>query len=135
MTKPSILNDIPTDLPALERGQRLGEQAAQIGFDWQTAHRALQKVYEEVGELEEVLERCADHRPRLRDELGDILFAVVNVARKLDIDATAAMQQTNDKFVQRFQFIEREVARGDGELEELSLEELESLWQAAKAHS
>jgi uncharacterized protein YabN with tetrapyrrole methylase and pyrophosphatase domain len=132
MAKSSILNVISADLAALERGRRLGATAAKVGFDWKTAHQALSKVYEEVGELEEVLESSPDDTTRLRDELGDLLFAVVNVARKLDIDPIEALQHTNEKFVQRFQYIEREVARGGRDIEDMSLEELELLWRAAK---
>ena len=132
MPKPSILDDICENDTALEQGQRLGVAAARVGFDWPTARQALEKVHEEVGELEELLERAGADPDELASELGDILFAVVNVARKLGLDAEAAMQRTNRKFRKRFGFIESELDRRGLGLEDVDLDEMEELWQRAK---
>ncbi|QDG54642.1 hypothetical protein FIV42_29025 [Persicimonas caeni] len=133
MPKSSILDDILPDYTALEQGQRLGEVAAEVGFDWPDAAQALEKVHEEVAELEELLAGEAADEVELMGELGDILFAVVNVARKLGIDAEEAMQRTNGKFRRRFAYIEAEVDRQGRRLEDLELDEMEALWQQAKA--
>lgn len=132
MPKSSILDEIPADYTALEQGQRLGDVAAAVGFDWPTAKQALSKVHEEVGELEELLDDHTATKDDITAELGDILFAVVNVARKLEIDAEEAMQRTNRKFRRRFAFIESEVIKEGRRLEDLDLDEMEELWQKAK---
>lgn len=132
MSKPSILDDIRKDYTPLRRGQRLGERAATVGFDWPSAEQALDKVHEEIAELEELLAAEQADTDELSAELGDILFAVVNVARKLGLDAEDAMQRTNRKFQRRFHFIERQVQRSGRQLEDLDLDEMEELWQKAK---
>ncbi len=132
MPKSSILDDIHPKHTALEQGQLLGDRAATVGFDWPTAAQALDKVHEEVAELEELLADASPDADELASELGDILFAVVNVARKLGLDAEEAMQRTNRKFRRRFEFIEREVERQGRHLDELDLDEMEALWQKAK---
>ena len=114
---------------ALRRARDTGLAAAQVGFDWDHAADALDKVSEEVAELAVEL---AD-RARATDELGDLLFAVVNVARKLDIDPDAALDAATDKFEVRFALV-LEWAAERGGSQSLTLEELEALWQRAKRH-
>ncbi len=133
MSNSSILDVISPDGTALERGQKLGEVAAEVGFDWPSAAQALEKVREELDELQDELDAPSTDSAALADELGDLLFAVVNVARKLDIDAEEAMERTNDKFRARFGYIESEVARQSRRLDELDLQEMESMWQRAKS--
>lgn len=132
MPKLSILDEIPTNSTCLKQGQKLGEVAARVGFDWPTAKQALAKVYEELAELEELLDAHEAHEDAITDELGDILFAVANVARKLGVDAEEAMQHTNRKFRRRFGFIEAEVRRQGAQFDELDLDAMEELWQKAK---
>lgn len=133
MSNPSILDVISPDGTALERGQKLGEVAAEVGFDWPSAAQAVEKVREELDELQHELDKHPSDPVALADELGDLLFAVVNVARKLDIDAEEAMERTNDKFRARFGYIESEVAGQSRRLDELDLQEMESLWTRAKS--
>lgn len=132
MPKLSILDEISDADSQLEQGQQLGQRAARVGFDWPDARQALEKVHEEVGELEELLDADDVDRARLSAELGDILFAVINVARKLNLSAEDALAQTNQKFRRRFAFIERELDRQGRQLEEVGLDEMEALWQQAK---
>jgi ATP diphosphatase len=132
MPKLSILDDICDECTALERGQRLGERAATVGFDWPEAAQALEKVHEEVAELEQALGASVIDREDVASELGDVLFALVNVARKLGIDAEQAMERTNRKFAHRFRFIEDEIACQGRQLDDVELDEMEALWQLAK---
>jgi MazG family protein len=127
----SALAGVPRALPALHRAQRVQHKAARIGFDWSSAAGALEKVREELGEVAEAL-RQGDG-PALRDELGDLLFSVVNVARLASVDPEGALQAAVDRFSRRFASME-EAARDEGrELAGLSLAELEDLWARAKS--
>lgn len=132
----SMLDEVSEESSALEEGQQLGVRAASVGFDWETALEALAKVQEEVAELRtEIVDKQASddsRRDRLEDEIGDVLFAVANVARKLGVDAEVAMQRTNRKFRERFAQIEAAAAGQNRPLEDLSLEEMERIWQEAK---
>ena len=126
----SVLDGIPLALPALVRALKLQQRAARIGFDWPDAASVLEKVDEEVHELREEMGR--GERARLEDEIGDLLFTVVNLARKLDIDPEAALRAANAKFEERFREVER-LARARGlDLHALDLEGLERLWQEVK---
>jgi ATP diphosphatase len=129
----SVLDDVPVALPALTRAAKLQRRAARVGFDWPEAPQVLDKIEEEIAELRAELQGCSPPE-RLRDELGDLLFAVVNLARHLDLDPEAALRQTNGKFERRFRAIERALAAEDRRPEDASLDELEALWQAAKAN-
>lgn len=132
----SRLDGIPKHLPALQRGQKLQEKAARVGFDWTDARRITLKLAEELGEFSEALERAGavpENDPRVRDELGDVLFTVVNLSRRLNLDAEAAMRHANDKFDRRFRYMERYALAVGRELADMSLDELEDLWQAAKS--
>ena len=108
-----------------------GRDAAALGFDWETAAEALDKVTEEVAELREAI--AANDLDHCFEELGDLLFAVGNVARKLDLDADAALAGATEKFERRFKDVLRRVAAAGAQPEDLSLDELEAHWQAAKA--
>jgi tetrapyrrole methylase family protein/MazG family protein len=127
----SALAGVPRALPALHRAQRVQHKAARVGFDWSDAAGALEKVREELGEVAEAL-RQGDGAA-LRDELGDLLFSVVNVARLSSVDPEGALQAAVDRFSRRFASME-EAARDEGrELTGLSLAELEELWTRAKS--
>jgi MazG family protein len=127
----SALAGVPRALPALHRAQRVQHKAARVGFDWSDAAGALEKVREELGEVAEAL-RQGDG-PALRDELGDLLFSVVNVARLSSVDPEGALQAAVDRFSRRFASMEK-AARDEGrELTGLSLAELEELWTRAKS--
>lgn len=121
---PSVLDGVARALPALVRAAKLQTRAARIGFDWPDAAPVFDKVAEEIAELSSELTNGAD-RARLEDEMGDVLFAAVNLARKLDIEPEAALRRANAKFERRFRRVE-ERAIGTG------LEALEAVWQEVK---
>ncbi len=130
----SRLEGIPKALGALQRGQRMQEKASRVGFDWPNIGGVLDKLHEELTELAEA-QRVAHDDPHVREELGDVLFTVVNLARALGIDAETAMREANEKFYRRFAFMEERAAAGGKTLSDLSLDELEELWQLAKTQA
>ena len=130
----SRLDGIPPQLGALQRGQRMQEKAARVGFDWPGARDILDKMHEELTELAEARREKQDD-PRIREELGDVFFTMVNLSRALGIDAETAMRQANEKFYKRFFFMEERVAADGKTLSDLSLDELEELWQLAKTQA
>ncbi|MFT5430594.1 MAG: MazG family protein [Myxococcota bacterium] len=120
----------PSALPALHKARRVGEKMAGFGFDWPDHTGAMDKVHEEVGELTEAI--AAGESPAVRDELGDVLFALVSLARKLGLDAEDALRRTLDKAIRRFTFMKRGVEASGKTLDEVSLETMEAGWQEAK---
>lgn len=129
-TPDSILDDVPPHQPGLLEAHKLTQRAAKVGFDWRHFDELLQKLEEEAGELREA--KAASDPGRLEDELGDLLFMVVNIARHLDVNPELALKRTNRKFRQRFGHIERTLQAQGRKLEDATLEEMEELWQAAK---
>jgi tetrapyrrole methylase family protein / MazG family protein len=127
----SRLDGIPKHLGALQRGQRMQEKAARVGFDWPAVAGILDKLTEELSELAEA-RRNKEDDPRVREELGDVFFTLVNLSRALGIDAESAMRDANEKFYRRFAFMEQRAAADGRTLSDLSLDELEELWQLAK---
>ncbi|MCK0714391.1 nucleoside triphosphate pyrophosphohydrolase [Chromohalobacter sarecensis] len=126
----SVLDDVPRTLPALSRGAKLSKRTARVGFDWPDERGVYDKIREELAEVEEVAEQQdADH---VREEIGDLLFAVTNLARRFDIDPERALREANDKFERRFCHVERALAERGDSLEASSLDEMERHWQAAK---
>jgi tetrapyrrole methylase family protein/MazG family protein len=130
----SRLDGIPKSLGALQRGQRMQEKAARVGFDWPNVEGILDKLVEELAELAEARREKQDD-PHVREELGDVFFTIVNLSRALGIDAETAMREANEKFYRRFAFMERHAKANDKALTDLSLDELEELWQLAKTKS
>jgi ATP diphosphatase len=126
-----LLDDVPLALPALLRAQKLQRRAARVGFDWGELAPVLGKLEEELGELRAELAAGAA-QGRVADELGDLLFAAVNLARHLGVDAEAALRATNARFERRFGVIEQTLAAAGRRLEDASLDEMEALWQRAK---
>lgn len=132
-----VLEGVPRSLPALTRSQRIGEKVARVGFDWADASGSLAKVHEEVSELTEAIKK--GDKDQIEDELGDALFALVNLARHAEVDAEGALRRTIDKFTRRFSHVEKrvkEVHGGWGEPSEksvLALEVLDGYWEEAKA--
>jgi ATP diphosphatase len=126
----SLLDDVPAALPALSRAAKLQKRAAQVGFDWPAALPVLDKVREE---LDEVLQAMAGADPlAIEDEVGDLLFSVVNLARHLKLDPENALRGANRKFERRFRFIEQALRDTQRPIEDCSLEELDALWGDAK---
>jgi tetrapyrrole methylase family protein/MazG family protein/ATP diphosphatase len=126
-----VLDGVPKALPALLRALRVGEKAARVGFDWPDRDGARAKVNEELRELDEAL--AQGDRDAVEHELGDVFFALVSVARKADIDPEAALRGTLERFGQRVRAVETEVAARGQELSQVSPEQLDKLWEAAKA--
>jgi tetrapyrrole methylase family protein/MazG family protein len=134
-TRTSKLDGIPKGMPALQRGQKMQEKAARVGFDWRDAREVTDKLAEELREFAEALTAAGKLAPEdahVREELGDVLFTVVNLARKLAIDAEGAMRDANGKFDRRFRYMEQYALATGRELGDMTLDELEDLWQAAK---
>ncbi|WP_296233710.1 nucleoside triphosphate pyrophosphohydrolase [Pseudomonas sp. UBA4617] len=126
----SLLDDVPANLPALSRAAKLQKRAATVGFDWPEALPVLDKVREE---LDEVLQAMADGDANaLEDEIGDLLFATVNLARHLKHDPEHALRRANRKFEQRFRFIEQALRDSGRPIEDCNLDELDALWGEAK---
>lgn len=127
----SLLDDVPAGLPAMTRAVKLSKRAASVGFVWPTITEVMDKLHEEVGELE--AEIAAGDREKARAELGDVLFVAANIARTLDIDPEDALRATNAKFSRRFRFIEAALRERGKSPAQSDLAEMDALWNAAKA--
>jgi tetrapyrrole methylase family protein/MazG family protein len=134
LKRASRLDGIPKHLGALQRGQRMQEKAARVGFDWPNVVGVLDKLHEEMLELAQA-QRAKQDDAHVREELGDVFFTLVNLARSLGIDAESAVREANDKFYRRFGFMERAAAQSGKALSDLTLDELEELWQQAKTQA
>jgi tetrapyrrole methylase family protein/MazG family protein len=130
----SVLTGVPRDLPALMKAEKLQKKAARVGFDWERADDVLAKLEEEIGELKTAISMKDDPQRQTHqaEELGDLLFSVVNLARFLDIDPEQALSATNRKFVKRFRYIEEQLRLKGRKIEQTGLTEMEILWQEAK---
>ena len=128
----SVLDGIPSYLPSLLRSQKLQKKAANHGFDWDKISSVFDKLDEEVAEFKKAI--LSGKKKDVKEELGDILFVLVNIAKFNKIDAEEALRATNNKFIKRFQHIEAEVAKRGKTLKETPLEELEQYWQDAKSY-
>lgn len=127
----SMLDGIPNHLPALRKAKRVQEKVARVGFDWQHTEEVMAKVEEEFREFRQAYESKV--QDRIEDELGDLLFAIVNLARFLDADPEDSLRRTIGKFTRRFQYIERELDRKGTTPHESTLAEMDALWEKAKA--
>lgn len=125
-----LLDDVPIGLPALTRAAKLTKRAARVGFDWPSLNEVLDKLEEEIAELK--VELAAGDRKKAREELGDILFVIANLARKMDTEPEDALRGTNAKFVRRFEYIEAELAKADKTPQQSDLAEMDALWNKAK---
>ena len=130
-TSKGLLDGVPRSLPALGRCHRLSERAARVGFDFEDPQQVLGKIEEEAAELVEARE--GGDPAALRHEVGDLLFAVANLARHLGVDPEDALQRSNDRFTRRFRHVERTLRARGQDLQGATLDEMEALWQAAKA--
>lgn len=130
-TEPSTLDGVPVALPAISRAVKLQRRAARVGFDWTSLPPIFEKILEELEEVKREIEQQADHQ-LIQDEVGDLLFAVTNLARHLDVDPETAVRYSNAKFERRFHSIEK-LAREQGrQLDEMTAEEMEILYQQVK---
>lgn len=124
----SILEDIPVHFPALLEGQKLTKKAAKVGFDWENVEQIFDKLTEETVELKEAIKKDENKE----EEIGDLLFVVLNLARKLNIDAETALKKTNRKFRARFRHIEDTLKENEKNINDATLEEMDALWNEAK---
>ena len=129
----SVLAGVPQALPALLKASRLTEKAARVGFDWRRAEDVFDKIDEEVGELREAVAKRDD--ANIQEELGDLLFAIANIARKLNVNAEEALQAANRKFTRRFEAVEAQARESGRNLDQLTLEEMDAMWDHAKGGS
>lgn len=128
--KTSVLSGVPKSLPSMVKAMRLQEKAKQVGFEWDTKEQVWEKVEEEKAELFEAIE--SGDIDKMEDELGDVFFSLVNFARFLHIDAENALERTNKKFIYRFTRMETEALKDGKYLHDLSLEEMDSIWNRIK---
>lgn len=129
--KKSVLGGVPNSLPALIKAYRIQDKAAQVKFEWENIADVWKKVEEETGELHEAIE--TQKQEKIEEEFGDLLFALVNYSRFLKVDPEAALERTNLKFMRRFQFIEQEAAKLNKSLKDMTLQEMDGIWNQAKA--
>ena len=129
---PSVLDGVSPGLPALTRSLKLQKRAVRVGFDWPDVNGVLDKIREELEEVEEEVREVNLSQERIKDEIGDLLFTVVNLARWADIDPDSALRSCNVKFERRFKAMEAGVRADGKEMNEATLEEMERHWQAAK---
>lgn len=130
--KKSVLEGVPKSLPAMVKANRIQEKARGIGFDWDDQKQVWEKLKEELGELQDEVENKAT-KQRIEDEFGDVLFSMINYSRFIDINPEDALERTNRKFIQRFKFLEERAASNGVQLSDMTLEEMEAIWQEAKS--
>ncbi len=126
----SLLSGVPTIAPALLQAQRLQEKAATVGFDWPDLSPVFEKVNEELKELKEAV--SSNNQQQIENEFGDLLFALVNLGRFLNVTAEDALRRTNQKFIRRFQYIEQQYGQNPTAMKQASLQELDKHWEQAK---
>ena len=126
----SVLDGIPKHLPALLRAYRITERASRVGFDWQRAEEIFNKLSEEIQELKQAISQ--GHGKKIEDEVGDVLFVLVNMARLTGNNPEEALRKTTQKFIERFHYIEKVLEKSQRSLKEASLEEMDELWEQAK---
>ncbi len=128
--KNSVLEGVPKSLPALVKASRIQEKVAGVGFDWEEPHQVWEKVQEELNELNSEIQ--AERQDHIEKEFGDVLFSMINYARFIGVDPENALEKTNKKFINRFQFLEREAKKQGKKLEDMTLKEMDVFWEASK---
>lgn len=129
-SRDSILDEVPVHFPALLEGLKLTKKAAKVGFDWENADQIFAKFDEEIEELKQAI--SAADKENVAEEIGDLLFVVMNLARHLDVEPETALKKTNRKFRQRFKFIEDEIKVRGIDLKDATLEDMDELWNTSK---
>ena len=125
-----VLEGVPTSLPALVKANRIQEKARGVGFDWEQKEQVWDKVKEELHEFE--VEIRSNDQKKMENELGDLIFSIVNVARLYEIDPESALERTNQKFTRRFNYLEEQTLLKGRSLHKMSLEEMDVYWEEAK---
>ena len=126
----AVLKDVPSNLPSLMRSYKVQQKAAQVGFDWDNIDDVFGKVDEEINELKDVYK--SENMEKITDELGDVFFSLVNLSRFLKVQPELALTGTINKFIKRFEFVEQESIKSGKALENMSLSEMDELWNKAK---
>ena len=127
----SVLSGVPSSLPAMIKAYRIQEKARGVGFDWEEPSQVIDKVIEEVNELKAEFDQHSPHE-KIEDEFGDVLFALINFARFIDVNPDDALEKTNRKFIKRFEYLEEQTRLLGKSLKEMSLEEMDVFWEEAK---
>jgi len=128
----SVLSGVPVSLPALIKSHRIQDKARAVGFDWDEREQVWSKVAEEIAEVREEV-AGGNEASKIEDEIGDLLFSIVNAARLYDVEPETALEKTNRKFIKRFRYLEDKARESGKSLKEMSLQEMEVLWQEAKS--
>jgi len=128
----SVLAGVPVSLPAMIKSHRMQDKARAVGFDWDQREQVWDKVIEEINEVRHELIN-GNRKEKMEEEIGDLIFSIVNAARLYDIEPETALEKTNRKFIKRFKYLETRAAEMGRSLKEMSLEEMESIWQEAKS--
>jgi XTP/dITP diphosphohydrolase len=128
----SVLSGVPVSLPAMIKAHRIQDKARAVGFDWDNREQVWDKVTEEIQEVRHELSNGEEHE-KMEDEIGDLLFSIINAARLYDVEPETALERTNRKFIKRFKYLESRALEMNRSLKEMSLEEMESIWQEAKS--
>jgi MazG family protein len=128
----NTFDDIPSSLPPILKAKKIQKKASKKGFDWKESIDVIEKVEEELKELK--LEIQQNNNEKIKNELGDLLFSIINLSRHLEIDVSEAINQANHKFVNRFRLMEEEISKDNQEIENLTLDELEEFWVKIKSH-
>jgi XTP/dITP diphosphohydrolase len=128
--KKSVLGGVPRSLPATVKAMRLQEKARQVGFEWQNKEQVWEKVEEEIAELKEVMD--TGEQEKTEEEFGDLIFSLINYARFLRIDAENALERTNKKFIHRFTQMEQQAMASGKDLEKMTLDEMDAIWNSIK---
>ncbi|MEX2596057.1 MAG: nucleoside triphosphate pyrophosphohydrolase [Salibacteraceae bacterium] len=129
--KKSVLSGVPKSLPAMVKANRIQEKARGVGFDWDNQSQVWEKVKEEMNELQTEVEQNSS-KERIEEEFGDVLFSMINYARFIGVNPEDALERTNKKFIHRFQFLEEKANSSDKKLSDMSLEEMDNIWNEAK---
>ncbi len=130
--KKSVLEGVPKSLPALVKATRIQDKVAGVGFDWENIEQVFEKVQEEISELHEEIKNGTHQNTE--KEFGDVLFALINYARFINVNPENALEKTNKKFINRFQYIEQKAKENNLELSEMSLSEMDKLWEESKQY-
>lgn len=128
--KKSVLEGVPKSLPAMVKANRIQDKVAGVGFDWEAPHQVFEKLQEELAEFQHEVDK--GDKTAMEAEFGDVLFSMINYARFLKIDPESALERTNKKFSKRFQFLEKVAASQNRSLSEMSLDEMDLIWEQAK---
>ncbi len=128
--KKSVLEGVPNGLPALNKAQRIQDKVRAVGFDWDNKEQVMEKVMEEIGELNAAVE--SENKDDIEMEFGDVLFALINYSRFIHVDTESALEKTNQKFIQRFQWMEKYTTANNLDMHQMNLEQLDEIWNMAK---